>query len=242
MNSTVVITGATSGLGLSLSKLLLKAGCVVIGISRTKTHWKEAIRETNQNKSFYLYEADVSQERQVERLARTISKKFKRIDILINGAGYGGILQRLEQISPFEFRKHLDQNLVSVFLMCRRFIPKMKKDGSMIINISSMAGKRAVPFLAAYSASKFGVLALSQAIAKENSATGLKCITVCPGGMNTRMRAKLFGEEDARRQQSVSFVANVIEQVISEKIDVESGGDIIIRHGKITAINPSPKA
>ena len=103
-----------------------------------------------------------------------------------------------------------------------------------------MAGQRAVPRLAVYSAAKFGVLALSQAVAKENANIDFKCLTVCPGGMNTEMRANLFGWEDASRQQSPAFVADTIYDIYRNKIKVESGGDIVIRHGKVTAIHPCP--
>lgn len=188
---------------------------------------------------FFLSEIDVTSERAIERFISSVYQKTKRIDILINNAGYSHRPMRVENLSVGEFRKNLSANLLSTFLLCKRVIPifRRQKKGS-IINISSMAGKRAVPYLAAYSASKFGVVALSQSVAKENQNVGLRCITVCPGGMNTPMRAKLFGLRDAQRQQSTDFVANVIMKIIQKKILVKSGGDIIIRHGKITAINP----
>ena len=127
--------------------------------------------------------------------------------------------------------------------MCKYAIPLMKKQShSLIMNISSMAGTRAVPRLAPYSAAKFGVLALSQAIAKENLETGLHCITVCPGGMNTEMRRELFGAEDAMRQQTPEFVADIMTQIAEGKISVLSGGHIIIRHSKITGVFPPPPA
>ena len=103
-----------------------------------------------------------------------------------------------------------------------------------------MAGKRAVPKLAGYSASKFGVLALSQCIAKENIDKGVSSITICPGGMNTKMRERLFGKQDAQNQQSADFVADVVIDIVENKLQVESGGDIVVRHGKIVAINAAP--
>ena len=95
-----------------------------------------------------------------------------------------------------------------------------------------------MPGLFSYSASKFGVLALSQCIAKENENSKLKCFTVCPGGMNTPMREKVF--KDAAKQQSPEFVAEVIMEAICGDLRVDSGGDIVIRNGKITALNPVP--
>lgn len=242
-NQIVVISGVSSGLGLALSKKFLEQGAFVFGVSRTKHHWKTALTAVNHSDRFFLKAIDLTKESAVKRLIRSVKKKVCQIDLLINCAGYGGQIARVEQLSLSEFQKHLSHNLLSSFLMCKHTIPIMRKrKNGFIINISSMAGKRAVPRLAAYSAAKFGILALSQCVAKENSDVNLKCITVCPGGMNTRMRAELFGRKDAEQQQSASFVSDIIMQIVSGKIEVESGGDIVIRHGKITAINPAPKA
>ena len=172
-----------------------------------------------------------------------VNHRAGRIDVLINNAGYGNKTSRLEKETLKEFQKNLSGNLVSTFLMCKYTVPLFQKQKSgWIVNISSMAGKRAVPLLGAYSASKFGVIALSQSIAKENLSSGFRCITVCPGGMNTAMRAKIFGKDDAARQQSPDFVADKILEILDGTLEVESGGDILIRHGKITAINPPPEA
>ena len=124
----------------------------------------------------------------------------------------------------------------------KKIIPIMKKQNEgTIINISSMAGKRGVPNLAIYSASKFAVIGLTQAIAKELKDTGVYCISVCPGGMNTGMREKVFGAEDAKKQQNPKFVANVVKDILLGRIKVPNGGDIVIRHGEIESINDSPE-
>ncbi len=243
MDRKVIITGASSGLGLCLTERFVEAGDTVYGVSRTQKNWKEAKERVSDPKHFSLHRADVSSEAQVKSLVSKIRKRAGRIDILINNAGYADPPTPLEKESLREFQNNISANLLSVFLMCKHALPifKAQKKG-WIINISSMAGKRAVPFLAAYSASKFGVLALSQSIAKENSNGGLRCITVCPGGMNTGMRARLFGREDADRQQTPDFVADKIMEILEGKIPVEPGGDVVIRHSQVTAINPPPEA
>ena len=242
-NPVVVITGATSGLGLSLSKLFLSKGYQTVGISRTEKNWCTARQETNTNPRFVLFKTDVTNEIAVRRLFPKIIKKFGEIHVLVNNAGYGGSLSVLDETSSKEFHKHITNNLYSVFLCCKYAVPVFRKQKKgWILNISSMAGKRAVPKLAAYSASKFGILALSQSVAKENAGSGFKCVTVCPGGMNTKMRSDLFGTEDANKQQSPDFVAGVIFKIINEEIKMESGGDMVIRHGQITSINPAPVA
>ncbi len=238
----VVISGAATGLGLSLSKLFLAAGDTVYGVTLTKKHWPSAKKSLSAFSRFFLFQADLTKEFEVKRFLQSVKKRLGRIDALINNAGYTNKISRIEKETLKEFQKNLSSNLLSAFLMCKYAIPIFKKQQSgWIINISSMAGKRAVPLLGAYSASKFGVLALSQSIAKENLSAGFRCITVCPGGINTRMRVKLFGAEDAKRQQSPDFVAEKILEILDGTIKVESGGDILIRHSKITAINPPPE-
>ncbi len=236
-----MITGASRGLGLALTQKFVQAGWQVIGLSRTSSHWRTARAALPAAASVAFHAVDLTSESQVRAFAQRFRKNTP--ELLINNAGYGGGFMRIEKTPLSEYRKLMDVNLLSVFLMCKYFIPlfRRRKKG-YIMNISSMAGQRAVPGVAIYSAAKFGVLALSQAVAKENGDAALKCITICPGGMNTSMRATLFGKTDARRQQSTDFVANVIWDVFQNKTKVESGGDIVIRHSKITAIHPCPAA
>ena len=242
MKKTVVITGASRGLGLAVVRKFIAAGAMVFGISRTRKYWPAAIKAVS-SASFHLLSGDITSGKTVKRLISAIKRRTGRIDILINNAGYCAPLAKVEDVSLKEFRKHFVQNLDSAFLLCKYAIPVMKKQHhSLIMNISSMAGTRAVPRLVAYSAAKFGVLALSQAIAKENTGTGLQCITVCPGGMNTEMRRELFGAEDAERQQTPGFVAGIILDIAEGKTEVLSGGHIVIRHSKITGIFPPPEA
>ena len=238
-----LVTGASRGLGLALSRLLIEKGYSVVGITKTKKYWPKALQTTKQKEKLHLLQADLVSEPQVKKIAAQILKKFKSVEILVNNAGIGGALARVEDLSLEDYEAMMDSNLKSAFLLSKYLIPQFRKrNRGWIVNISSMAGQRAVPRLFAYSAAKFGGLALSQCIAKENQDKKFKCITVCPGGMNTEMRSELFGKEDALKQQSPEYVAHVIRQILEGKIEVQSGGDIVIRHGKITAIHPCPEA
>jgi NAD(P)-dependent dehydrogenase (short-subunit alcohol dehydrogenase family) len=240
MTRIIVITGASRGLGLALAGKFVDLGDTVFGISRTRHYWLAAKKVVPSGR-FKLLAGDITSEKTVKALLAGIKRRAGRIDILINNAGFWTPIANVETVSLKEFREHFKQNLETVFLMCKHAIPIMKKQPrALIMNVSSMAGVRAVPRLAAYSAAKFGVLALSQAIAKEDPETGLHCITVCPGGMNTDMRKGLFGAEDAARQQTPEFVAGIMAQIAEGKIKVLSGGHIIIRHSKIAGIFPPP--
>lgn len=240
MNRIVVVTGASGGLGLALIKKFLESGDAVFGIDIKKNKLLQGLAAFPK---FRFIKGNLVSEQSVKTLLSKIRKQTKRIDLLINNAGYCGPLTRVEDISLGDFRKHMKCNLLSAFLMCKHAIPAMlKQKRALIMNVSSMAGTRAVPRLMAYSASKSGILALSQCIAKENPGTGLSCITVCPGGMNTEMRRKLFGDEDASRQQTPEFIADIMTQIADGKLEVLSGGHMIIRYGKITGIFPPPAA
>ena len=244
MNQTVIITGASSGLGLSLAERFCKRGDTVYGVSLSQRNWKEAKRRIGTNARFFLSQIDAASETQIKSFVSKIVKAEKAVDILINNAGYANRPARVEEESLRELQKNISANLISTFLMCKYTLPILKKQKKgWIINIASYAGKRAVPLLGAYSASKFGVVALTQSIAKENLDTaGFKCVAICPGGINTKMREKLFGKEDAERQQSASFVTNKILEIIEGRIAVPSGGDVVIRHGQVTAVNPPAEA
>lgn len=238
---TALITGASRGLGLELSAKLVKLGYQVIGVSRTAAHWPAA-RKKISSKYFHLLQADLASASAVEQLFAVVKKISPRIDLLVNSAAYGGKLERIEETSPEEFNAHLRGNLFSVFLMCRGAFPFLKKGRQpLVMNVSSMAGVRAVPKIAGYSASKFGVLALTEAFAKENL-DWLKVMTVCPGGMNTKMRSDLFGKADAAKQQTPAFVADKMVQIINGDLPLLTASHIVIRHGKITQVMVPPNS
>lgn len=243
MNKVVVITGASRGLGLSLAQRFLAEGNTVYGASLTKKHWSVAEASVSRPENFFLETLDLTKEAQVKKWISQIFRKAKRIDLLINNAGYGGKSELTDELTLKELKKNIEQNLLGSFLTSKYSLPIFRKQKKgFLINVSSMAGVRAVPKLFAYSAAKFGVLALTQCLAKENPDWNFKAITVCPGGMNTEMRAKFFGKEDAAKQQSPDFVADVMMRVIRGELVVESGGHIVIRHSQISGIYPPPVA
>ena len=238
-NKVVVITGGGRGLGKELAKTLAKDGSRIIICSRNKTELSKVCHGiSNKNASCEYFVVDVSDKKQVNKFIDDVVAKYRKIDVLINNAGYVHEWETIENTPEKEMEKCFEINVYPIFYFLKKVIPLMKRQNEgAIINISSMAGKRGVPNLTAYSASKFAVIGLTQAVAKEVNNTGIYCITVCPGGMNTRMREKVLGSEDAKRQQDPKVVADVIKNILIGKIKVPHGGDISIRYGEISAIN-----
>lgn len=242
-NKVAVITGGGKGLGKELAKILASEGSEVVICSRTESDLANVCNEIKSIGCKCEYSVlDVTDPKQVYNFVRGVARSHGRINILITNAGYVNEWKPIEENTEEEFENCFKVNVYSMYYFLKKVVPLMRKQGEgAIVNISSMAGKRGLPNLAAYSASKFSVIGLTQSVAKELEGTKVFCFTVCPGGMKTEMRARLFGAEDAKKQQDPQYVANVIKDVLTGKIKVPHGGDIIVRHGKITAINPLPE-
>ena len=223
-NKIVVLTGASSGIGYSLLNYFVKEGARVYGSSRNE---RELTTESKQECNFELL--DLADELNVEKYVKTILQKENRIDILINNAGVAHNLALLEEIDSEMLNSVVRDNLLPTFNMMKYTIPIMKKNNSgTIINISSRAGRRAVPKLSAYTAAKFAVRGLTESVAKEVQDTGIKCISISPAGVNTGMRAMVFGQEDAENQQDTSRINEVISRILSGSLEVSNGSDIVI--------------
>lgn len=238
---TAVISGASRGLGFSLASCLHGQGVTIFALASKASSWKSLPVALKSDSRFICLSGDLTSPSTISRLCRSIKKGTQTLDLLIHSAGYGGKLQNIADVPLTEWQRHLAINLTAPFLMTQELLPLLRKsnDGK-IINVSSMAGTRGVPKLGPYSVSKFGIRGLTQSLAKEEIDSGLKAWTVCPGGMNTRMRSDLFGKKDARMQQSADFVSQIIMDLIVGRLPVESGSDIVIRHGKVTCIATPP--
>mgnify|MGYP001589610636 FL=1 len=115
-------------------------------------------------------------------------------------------------------------------------IHSMKSRGSgVIVNICSLAGRRAIRQVPLYCASKFALRGLTESVAQELEGTGIRCFSISPGGMNTSMRQQVF--QDASQQQHPAFVAQVIVDAIAGRVSVPQGGDLVIRNGHYTAVS-----
>ena len=223
-DKVVVLTGASSGIGYSLLKYFISEGAIVYAISRNE---RELTEKDKQECNFELL--DISDEVNVEEFTKAVLQKENRVDILINNAGVAHNLALIEEMNLEVFNSIIRDNVMPTFNMMKYILPIMKKNNSgTIINISSRAGRRAVPKLSAYTAAKFAVRGLTESVAKEVQETGIKCVTISPAGVNTGMRAMVFGKEDAENQQDTSRITDVISKILLGELQVSNGSDIVI--------------
>ncbi|MGW4940895.1 SDR family NAD(P)-dependent oxidoreductase [Actinoplanes sp. NPDC004185] len=191
---TALVTGATSGIGLEVTRRLAARGMRVFLCARTAENVTATVKELRaQGLEVDGSPADVRSRESVERLVRTAVDRYGPISVLVNNAGRngGGVTA---QITDELWYDVIDTNLNSVFLVTRAVLT----DGKMgtaptgrVINIASTGGKQGVPLGAPYSAAKSGVIGFTKALAKELAKTGITVNAVCPGYVETPMAVRV---------------------------------------------------
>ena len=196
---TVVITGASMGIGEALARTFVQQGANVVLSSRELERVEAARARVGHQDRTIAARCDVTKREDVDRLRDLALKTYGRIDVWINNAGHG-LNDSVEHIDMAEVRRMFDTNLFGALHGMQSAIPGMKQQGSgTIINISSVAGYIAVPYMAAYCASKHALNAFSHAARVELLGTGVNVLNVCPGYIKTNFAANLVrGKERLR--------------------------------------------
>jgi 3-oxoacyl-[acyl-carrier protein] reductase len=187
-----VETGGNSGIGLATAAGLAQAGCNLVISGRRQNKSEAAANDLARkfNVQVLAVETDVSREADCARLIQEAVAKFETIHILINNAGIGGG-SRIAETKTEDFDRILKTNLYGTFWCARAAYPQMKRNQGdprgFIINISSLAGKQAWSGTGTYSASKFAINGLTQALADEGKVDHIKAIAICPAMVATPM-------------------------------------------------------
>src|SRR5258708_12557315 len=183
---TAVVTGAGRGIGAAIARKLAALGAMVALCGRTRTALEataKAIAEAAGKSE--VVSCDVSDLHSVEMAAQAVEKKIGRIQILVNNAGVGGFGGPLHELPPESWDQILNTNLRGVYYVIRAFAPMMIRARSgHIINISSLAGKNALPNGPAYAASKWGLNGLSCSVAEELRGHHIRVSVITPASFN----------------------------------------------------------
>ena len=182
-----VITGAGRGIGAAIARQLAGLGVTAVLCGRTKSTLDETARAIlGAGGKTEVIPCDVTILRQLEYAAARVDSTFGRVDILVNNAGVGGFNDALHNLPPDEWDRILNTNLRGVYYAIRAFAPLMIREyGGHIINISSLAGKNALPNGAAYAASKWGLNGLTYSVAEELRSQNVRVSVICPGSVDT---------------------------------------------------------
>jgi NAD(P)-dependent dehydrogenase (short-subunit alcohol dehydrogenase family) len=177
----VLVTGASSGIGLACATLLAGRGFRVYGTSRRAAG--------NPVSNVTMLTADVTDDQSVDQAVAAVLDREQRLDIVVNNAGMG-IAGPVENTSIEEAKSQLEVNFFGAFRVCRAVLPAMRRQRSgYIVNIGSIGGLIAIPYQAMYSASKFALEGLSEALRMEVRPFGVRVVLIEPGDHKTALTA-----------------------------------------------------
>lgn len=212
----VFITGASSGVGKATAELLASKGYTVYGTSRKASLPPEG------KASPLLLKMDVEDDASIKSAVDYILAKEGKIDVLINNAGFG-LAGSVEDTSYNEALKQFETNFFGVHRLIKEVLPSMRerKDG-LIINISSIAGIIGLPFQPFYSASKFAVEGLSEALWHEVRPYGVKVVLVEPGDLKTEFTDKRVYAAKSTKSPYTEQMKKSLSVAINDEISGES--------------------
>ncbi|HEY1274706.1 MAG TPA: SDR family oxidoreductase [Thermoleophilaceae bacterium] len=194
-----LITGGSSGIGFAIARMLGQEGHSIT-LSARRPDKLEAAAESLRGDSIDVIPvaANMAKEEDIQRLGEAHRERYGRLDVLVNNAGIG-IGSAIGDTETKKLDLQLDVNLRAVYLMTREVIDLLKAAGhehrkALIVNTASIAGKRGEAWLSAYSATKFGVVGLSQGMHKEFVQDGIQVTALCPAFVATPMTDWVEGD------------------------------------------------
>lgn len=208
-NKVALVTGASSGIGLEVARLLASRGVRVALVARTKDKLDEVARELGSAASFPL---DVTDRAALVALPARVVERFGRLDFVVNNAGvnHRGLAR---ERSEAELAQILDANLVAPVLLTRAALPHLSR-GAVVVNVASLAGKLPLPHEATYGASKAGLRAFGRALAIEQAGDGVRVVNVNPGPVDTGFFGDVHDVPDIVFSQPMSSARQIAEAVL----------------------------
>lgn len=219
---TAIVTGGSRGIGKAVAVQLMQSGAYVWIWDADPLPLDGAHCQT----------VDVTKAHQIKDALAAVTAEDRRIDIVINNAGYLGSYRGFEAFDPTEWQRIVGVNLMGVFEVTHQVLPIMRKARSgRIVNMGSLAGKEGLPNLAAYSAASAGVIAFTKALSREVSDTDIRVNCVAPGPIDTELIRRLGNDvvndmisaSPLRRLGSADEVAALVLWLCSDASSFNTG-------------------
>ncbi|WP_333699285.1 glucose 1-dehydrogenase [Vibrio hepatarius] len=245
MNKVVIVTGAGRGIGAETAKLLASQGyAVCVNYLKNQRRANQVVEEIAQSGGVaFAYQADVSQEEQVQAMFRAVTEHFGEVTHLVNNAGILFTQSTLNEISVERFKNVLDSNVISCFVCCKTFINQLSEHSQgAIVNVSSAASRSGAPFeYVDYAASKGAMDSLTKGLSLELAARGIRVNGVRPGCIYTEMHAdggepdrvdRLASQLPMQRGGTAQEVAEAIAWLLSDSASYVTGSFIELAGGR----------
>lgn len=190
-NKVCIITGAASGIGLSIAESFAKDGATLVMADINEAKLKEESARLGGS----YFKADLSKSEDCKALVEFAAQKHSRVDVLVNVAGIQ-LVSPIEDFPEDKWRLIIDLMLTAPFLLTKYAFPYMKKQGwGRIINLNSAHGIRASEFKVAYVSAKHGLSGLTKVTALEGAPYGVTCNSICPGYVKTPLVEKQIADQ-----------------------------------------------
>ena len=205
-----VVTGASRGLGLAIAEALSERGFHLILTARDQRALDRlAVRLPNAT----AVACEIRDPQSVAQFAEVVGRR-KRLDVLINNAGIAGPSQPIASLDYEIWRQVIDTNLNGTFLVTQSLLPFLGK-GSMIVNNLSIAARISFPGMAAYNASKRGLLAFTETLREELRPRGVRVVALLPGATDTAIWQQFWPEAPRRAMLSPRTVAEAVATAVA---------------------------
>lgn len=237
--STVLITGASRGIGAQCALAFAKAGCdVALNYCRSEEKALALVREIEAlGVRACAVQADVADSAQVKRMFETVCAELGTVDVLVNNAGVAHV-GLLTDMTDDEWRRVIDTDLSGTFYCCREALPDMiRAHSGVIVNIASMWGEVGASCEAAYSAAKAGVIGLTKALAKEVGPSGVRVNAVSPGVVMTDMMAGFSDEDVAALKEETPLIQLGMPEDIADAVIFLASEKARFITGQVLSVN-----
>jgi NAD(P)-dependent dehydrogenase (short-subunit alcohol dehydrogenase family) len=232
-----IVTGASSGIGLAIARVLGEEGYGVTMAARRPEKLEAAVAGLAADGfDVHAVAANVSDEAEIQKVVAAHRERYGRLDVLVNNAGVG-VGQAVAEIETKRLDMQLDINLRSIVLFYRECVGLLREaagehKNALVVNTSSISGKRGEAWLSVYSATKHGVVGWTEAMNKELGAEGIKSTALCPAFVDTPMtdfvKEHVAAEDMIRAEdiaESVRFLLKVSPACVVPEIMFVRPGD-----------------
>jgi NAD(P)-dependent dehydrogenase (short-subunit alcohol dehydrogenase family) len=234
-----IVTGASSGIGLAIARMLGEEGFGITMAARRPEKLQAAVDGlASDGFDVHGIPAALSEEAEIQKVVAAHRSRYSRLDVLVNNAGVG-IGAPVGEIQTKHLDMQLSVNLRSIVLFYRECLSMLQEaaaehSGALVVNTSSISGKRAEAWLSVYSATKHGVVGFTEAMNKELGAQGIKSTALCPAFVDTPMTDFAKGEVPAEEMirpediaESVRFLLRVSPACVVPEIMFVRPGDAL---------------